>query len=356
MESLNSSYRPFKTSNASVRSLDGDCDYYRIRVNPTFKSSGSDTSAVYDLKHVFPNNRFNLSDGEWYVYLEEFSLRGWSQWGRQPYRGNGLPDLDTTSHGIRVCLPDLIKPSKDFVMTSSGIKSDDTVAFVEKTVVPNTQSFSSFPATITTNGPEVKVTFDSIIVDALTLENNISVTLLGCAPQLNRNGIVLDAGETVAQFDAQIQATMDLINVEGGTLIENIIVTEFENSFTLKGVVYLNALKDLAAEPVQVLIAVRNGVNLNETPHRQASILFEDNPYEPVYMLKQGDASSGHAINFSALCSGQLKVVLRGDDHLQVRNVYTAPPDNEDLMGVYGIKQSYNATFVFVHKKKSMHY
>ena len=82
MEELKSSNRPFKMSNASVRSLSGDCDYYRVRLNSRFKSSGNNVEAVYNINQLFPNNRANLMDGEWYAYLEEFVLRGYSQWGR----------------------------------------------------------------------------------------------------------------------------------------------------------------------------------------------------------------------------------------------------------------------------------
>jgi hypothetical protein len=41
-------------------------------------------------------------------------------------------DKDQTDNGIRVCLPDLMKPSKDCIMTSTGIQPDDTLARVPK--------------------------------------------------------------------------------------------------------------------------------------------------------------------------------------------------------------------------------
>ena len=60
MEELKSSNRPFKMSNASVRSLSGDCDYYRVRLNSAFKSSGNNVEAVYNINQLFPNSRANL--------------------------------------------------------------------------------------------------------------------------------------------------------------------------------------------------------------------------------------------------------------------------------------------------------
>ena len=79
-----------------------------------------------------------------------------------------------------------------------------------------------------------------------------------------------------------------------------------------------------------------------------------DNPYEPVYRLKQGDTSVGHAINPGSLFSGQLKVALKGDDHKLVTDPYYNEPDT--LTNIYGYDVDYDATVVFVHKKKSMHY
>ena len=99
---------------------------------------------------------------------------------------------------------------------------------------------------------------------------------------------------------------------------------------------------------------MRNGVTLNTDPTLPASIEANDNPYEPVYRLKQGDTSVGHAINPGSLFSGQLKVALKGDDHKLVTDPYYNEPDT--LTNIYGYDVDYEATVVFVHKKKSMHY
>eukprot|EP01052_Picozoa_sp_SAG31_P000455 SAG31_NODE_13_length_37961_cov_21.751307_34_plen_117_part_00 len=88
-------------------------------------------------------------DGEWYAYLEEFHLRGFSTHafgapldGEEPFP----PDNGATL--LRVCLPDLIKPSKDFKMTANGIKTDDTLGVVPQTIVPKTAQHDVIPAVV----------------------------------------------------------------------------------------------------------------------------------------------------------------------------------------------------------------
>jgi len=160
MGELKSSHHPFTMQNASVRSLTGDCDYYHVRLNSAHKSHGNNVEAIYNINQLFPNSRANLMDGEWYAYLEEFVLRGFSQWGRP-----GLPTgEDKTSNGLRVCLPDLLKPSKDFVVTPNGLHPDHTLAFVPKSVEPSTQPLKVFEATVAVDmALQVTVTFGNPI-------------------------------------------------------------------------------------------------------------------------------------------------------------------------------------------------
>eukprot|EP01052_Picozoa_sp_SAG31_P011862 SAG31_NODE_682_length_12841_cov_13.637655_7_plen_475_part_00 len=156
MEQLKSSYRPFKSSNASINSLSGDCDYYRVTIDSRYKSSGTDTDANYDLKQVFPNARTNLMDGEWSAYLEEFHMRGFSSHKLGAYR-QPIREIDTF---LRVCLPDLIKPSKDFVLTANGIKNDNTLAIVPQSVVLKTTPKRLFNGAVSFY-PEGKAYYDN---------------------------------------------------------------------------------------------------------------------------------------------------------------------------------------------------
>jgi hypothetical protein len=104
---------------------------------------------------------------------------------------------------------------------------------------------------------------------------------------------------------------------------------------------------------VFVVIPVRNGANVNTNPARIPSIEVDDSPYEAVYRLRQSDVAVGHAINPGQLFSGQLKVALKGEDHELVKNGYTNATDAKySLTSLYGFDESYQATIVFVHKKK----
>jgi len=334
MESLKHAQRPFKLQNASVNSLSGDCDYYRVRLNSQYKSSGTDAEAVYNIQQLFPNHRANLMDGEWYAYLEEFDLQGFSQWGR-----NAMITPDTTSHGIRVCLPDLIKPSKDFVITAADtIKPDDTLALVPKTVEIATQSHYSFEADVDTDQNSVEVTFDDTDVDWSTvLANGQQVEIYGS------DGSGLPAPATEAQKDAVADYLNDTHTITNVT----------DTNFTLQAAYpFATAVgPHLIDEKVYVLLPVRNGANVNTIPDRIPSIEVDDSPYQAVYRLRQSDVAVGHAINPGQLFSGQLKVALKGEDHELVKNGYTnANPHS--LTSLYGFDESYQATIVFVHKKK----
>ena len=355
MEELKSSNRPFKMSNASVRSLSGDCDYYRVRLNSRFKSSGNNVEAVYNINQLFPNNRANLMDGEWYAYLEEFVLRGYSQWGRINIPTGG----DTTSHGIRVCLPDLVKPSKDFVVTATGMHPDDTLALVPKTIEPNTQPHKVFDATIASDGNQnVTVTFQNAIGELFN--DGDQVAIFGLSLAANDLNPQIDAATATAinNYVNRWDLSIDTIGADGASFA-------FDPAGPVGAGQAANAVGDLvgaydagwsqlAGQAVKVAISVRNGVTLNTDPPLPASIEANDNPYEPVYRLKQGDTSVGHAINPGSLFSGQLKVALKGDDHKLVTDPYFNEPDT--LTNIYGYDVDYDATVVFVHKKKSMHY
>ena len=349
MEELKSSNRPFKIQDASVRSLSGDCDYYRVRLNSAYKSHGSNVEAVYNINQLFPNSRANLMDGEWYAYLEDFCLRGFSQWGRP-----GLPTgFDRTPNGLRVCLPDLLKPSKDFVVTPNGLHPDHTLAFVPKSVEPSTQPHKVFEATTQVVGGVVEVTFNNAIGGLLN--DDMQITIFG----LN-----LGAGDLAGLTAAEAVTLNEYVNRFDITIDNtNLLGTSFRfkpagdagpdqpgNAAGNTVGIYPVGYPLLNGQAVKVLIEVRNGANVNTDPPQPASITAHDNPWEPVYKLQQHTTFVGHAINPGQLFSGQLTVVLKGDDHNLIRNAYTNTTDS--LTNIYGFSVNYDDTIVFVHKKK----
>ena len=104
MEELKSSVRPYDTSFQYKQSLKGPPLYYRISVNSQMTTTPI-TDAVFDVRQVFPNQRADMMRGEWHAFLESFETVIPSQLGKS---------------NIKVCLPDLVRSSQDFVMTSNG--------------------------------------------------------------------------------------------------------------------------------------------------------------------------------------------------------------------------------------------
>ena len=118
MEEIKSKIRPFKMNDHYKQSLTDGTEYYRVTVHSTFKADGStNTDAVFKVDRVFPNHRSDLLNGKWYAFLEGFYSLGLLT---QIAKGN-----------IKVCLPDIIQNSHDFVMTAQGkCQVDDTLAVV----------------------------------------------------------------------------------------------------------------------------------------------------------------------------------------------------------------------------------
>ena len=72
--------------------------------------------AEFDVRQVFPNQRADLMNGEWHVFLESFEAK---------------LDTQLLKTNIKVCLPDLIKSSNDYVMTGVGVcQINDAVGHV----------------------------------------------------------------------------------------------------------------------------------------------------------------------------------------------------------------------------------
>ena len=118
MEEINSSIRPYDANFQYKQSLTDGTEYYRVTVHSAFKKAGStNTDAVFRVDHAFPNHRTDLMNGKWYAFLEGFYSLGFPT---QMAKGN-----------IKVCLPDLIKSSQDYVMTGVGVcQINDAVGHV----------------------------------------------------------------------------------------------------------------------------------------------------------------------------------------------------------------------------------
>ena len=117
MEEIKSKIRPFRVNQHYKQSLKGPPLYYRISLNDTMKRAGTTiVDAHFDIKHVFPNQRAELMNGEWHVFLESFEAK---------------LDTQLAKTNIKVCLPDLIKSSQDYVMTDVGVcQINDAVGHV----------------------------------------------------------------------------------------------------------------------------------------------------------------------------------------------------------------------------------
>ena len=117
MEEIKSSIRSYKANEHYKQSLKGPPLYYRVSLNDTMKRAGTTiVDAEFDIRHVFPNQRADLMNGEWHVFLESFEAK---------------LDTQLLKTNIKVCLPDLIKSSNDYVMTDIGVcQINDAVGHV----------------------------------------------------------------------------------------------------------------------------------------------------------------------------------------------------------------------------------
>ena len=136
MEEIKSSIRSYKANEHYKQSLKGPPLYYRVSLNDTMKRAGTTiVDAEFDVRQVFPNQRADLMNGEWHVFLESFEAK---------------LDTQLLKTNIKVCLPDLIKSSNDYVMTGVGVcQINDAVGHV-----PITQEYRA-PAIATYNVPAI---------------------------------------------------------------------------------------------------------------------------------------------------------------------------------------------------------
>ena len=116
-ETIKSSIRASDPQFHSKQNGTGKPEYYRVSVTSEYKSTGNNRDATFVTNHLFPNHRQDLLNGEWQVFVENFT--GYFD-GRQG-------DHD----GIKVCLPDLCHSSNNYVSTDVGkFIVDDSVQVV----------------------------------------------------------------------------------------------------------------------------------------------------------------------------------------------------------------------------------
>ena len=156
MEEIKSSIRSYKANEHYKQSLKGPPLYYRVSLNDTMKRAGTTiVDAEFDVRHVFPNQRADLMNGEWHVFIESFEALMASQIAKT---------------NIKVCLPDLVKSSQDYVMTGVGVcQINDAVGHV-----PITQEYR---APGHADGAAVPV--DALASKPITISNVISADSVG---------------------------------------------------------------------------------------------------------------------------------------------------------------------------------
>ena len=116
-EEIKSRVRPYDATDHYQQSLKGAPVYYRVGLNSECRRA--DTSrmdAVFDVAQAFPNQNAKLLAGDWQVFLESFEGTLASQLARV---------------NIKLCLPDLVRSSQDYVMTAVGVcRTSDVVGHI----------------------------------------------------------------------------------------------------------------------------------------------------------------------------------------------------------------------------------
>jgi hypothetical protein len=278
-----------------------------------------------------------MLDGEWHAYLEEFILKGYSQWGHPVW--NLVGDEDQTDNGIRVRLPDLMKPSKDYIMTGTGIQPVDTLVRVPKTLELNTSPHLVLKGVF--NGDGTAKTGTITFPDAAGNAVNIVDTVLAQLIVADVSMVHGHAGVHAAQVNALTTLT---------TLNADSLLVPYNPEDAGGSPVGTN----IVDSTVFVSIPIREGISAMDIPRMVgveiASLETNNVLHQPVFKLQQ---HSGHtfarAINLTQLFQGQLHVVLRGEHNKHVTNVYS---DDASLTSIYDYVRNYEATIVFIHRKK----
>ena len=116
-EELKSRVKPYGVSDHYRQSLKGTPLYYRVGLNSGFRRADTTSmDAVFDVAQMFPNQRAELLNGDWQVFLESFE---------------GKLDSQIAKTNIKFCLPDLVRSSEDYVMTEVAVcRSSDAVGHI----------------------------------------------------------------------------------------------------------------------------------------------------------------------------------------------------------------------------------
>ena len=121
------SIRPHNPAQTSVQSLTGKPTYYRTSLYSADMVRGDKNEAVFNTKELFPNQRQDLMNGEWEVFVERFSTTTIDAPSSQRYN----------SVGVKVCLPDVCA-NQDFrsvLLNAAGERSmmrDDCITMIPR--------------------------------------------------------------------------------------------------------------------------------------------------------------------------------------------------------------------------------
>ena len=153
MEEIKSKIRPFKMNDHYKQSLKGPPLYYRVSLNDTMKRAGTTiVDAEFDVGHVFPNQRAELMNGEWHVFIESFEAK---------------LDTQLAKTNIKVCLPDLIKSSQDYVMTDVGVcQINDAVGHVPIAQEYRSRAIDAYDVTAIAGDPPARAQYQVPAVPA----------------------------------------------------------------------------------------------------------------------------------------------------------------------------------------------
>jgi hypothetical protein len=108
MEELKSSYRPFNPREQTKTDGSGKPTYYRVTVTSDISSQlpRDDNNCLFNIQHLFPNNRSDMLNGDWRVFLESMTI---------------VESTSYTGQTVVVCLPDLCHSSQNYVLLEGGL-------------------------------------------------------------------------------------------------------------------------------------------------------------------------------------------------------------------------------------------
>ena len=188
MEEIKSKIRPFKVNQHSKQVLKGPPLYYRVSLNDTMRRAGTTiVDAHFDVKHGFPNQRAELLNGEWHVFLESFEAK---------------LDTQLAKTNIKICLPDLIKSSQDYVMTDVGVcQINDAVGHVPITQEYRAPGVDAYTVPPIAGGAQLTYDTEAVPVDALAAKPIAVSNVIGA----DDIGVKVDP---VALFSGQIRVLL----------------------------------------------------------------------------------------------------------------------------------------------------